>query len=124
MASEKVASTFVEIATFSAALAGVVFVIVGAVVSTVQARLAGNGSTVGAVLAGGSIALTAKVCAPSVRPGRDRGDAQSPKVAPSRLHWKVALATVVEKLKLASVVETIPSGPLSIIAVGRMKLVS
>jgi hypothetical protein len=65
----------------------------GAVVSTVNARLAGVGSGLDAA----SIALTAKVCGPSVNALVVKGDVHDLKPAPSTLHSNVDPASLEEK---------------------------
>ena len=62
-----------------------VIVVFGAVVSTVHVAVAGLGST----WPSGPVALTWKVCEPSMRPVYDLGEVQLAKAAPSRLHSKV-----------------------------------
>ena len=69
--------------SFDGSVGCAVIVVSGEVVSTVQVKLAG----VGSVLPAASIASTANVCVPSVRPESVRGDEQAPYGAPSSEHW-------------------------------------
>ena len=64
IASLKLATTVVMGGTLLALLVGAVLDTVGGMVSTVQVKLAGEGST----LPAGSVAVTLKVCEPLTRP--------------------------------------------------------
>ena len=87
-------------------------VVFGGVVSTVQERVAGVGST----LPAGSMALTPNVCDASLRLEYERGDVQAEYEAPSRLHWNVDPASLDVKLKLAEV-EFVAVGGADVIVV-------
>ncbi len=63
-----------------------VIVVSGAIVSTVNVRAAGVGSTLPAA----SSARTSSVCRPSARAEATCGDEQAANVPPSRRHWKLA----------------------------------
>ena len=84
-----------------------VMLVSGAVVSTVQVRLAGLASVFPAV----SVAFTSKVCEPSDSPLYSFGEVQLSKAPLSSLHSKVALLSLEEKLKLAVVLLRVPEGP-------------
>ena len=84
--------------------------VLGAVVSTLNERLAGVGSVFPAV----SVALTSKVCGPCasaeevwVRPGPE----QAPKGWESIRHWKLEPVSFEEKPKVGVVSLVAPEGP-------------
>ena len=81
-------------------------VVCGAVVSTVQLRVAGDGSTLPAA----SRPRTEKVCDPSASPLSARGDAHAAHGSVSSLHSSNP-ASVAENEKLAAPEATVPAGP-------------
>src|SRR5215217_4024907 len=114
ISSEKVASTLVFSATPIAAFTGVTPTTVGAVVSTVQVRLAG----VGSVLPAEPTALTSKVCVePPDRPRYSFGEVQTSKAPSSSLHSKVARLSLEEKPKVVLVLASQGSMVMEVIVV-------
>ena len=81
-------------------------VVLGALVSTVKARLAGVGSTAPPLLE-----RTANVCAPCFSRLYFFGDSQAFHLASSRLHWNFAPPAVEEKRNFADLLAVGPSGP-------------
>src|SRR5689334_19245854 len=79
----------------------------GAIVSTVNERVAGEGS----VFPAPSVATTVKVCAPSARPEYAFGDVHDAKPPASSLHWKVEPASVELKANDGEALFVSPAGP-------------
>jgi hypothetical protein len=80
----------------------------GAIVSTVQLRVAG----VGSALPTASAARTEKVCGPSARPEYDFGDVHAAHAPASSLHSKPAPDSGDENANDAELDATVPAGPL------------
>ncbi len=89
-------------------------VVCGAVVSTVQVRAAGVGSGLPAA----SLAVTVRVCEPSLRAVYGWGDRHGVAAAPSSLHWNVEPASLDENVNVALALLTRVEGPLSIDVLG------
>ena len=83
--------------------------VAGAMVSTVQLRLAGVASVLPAL----SVALTWKVLGPSARPLYACGDVHAAKGPPFKLHSNVEPDSLEENVRFAEELETIPDGPLT-----------
>jgi hypothetical protein len=86
-----------------------VIVVSGGVVSTVNERLAGDGSG----FAAASIARTAKVCGPSVNALVVKGDVHDLNAAPSTLHSNVEPVSLEEKPNCGVGLVVSPLGPES-----------
>lgn len=79
----------------------------GAVVSTVQVRVASDGSTLPAA----SIARTEKVCVPSESPLSAFGEEHEAQLPESSLHSKLEPASLEENAKLSELELVVPEGP-------------
>ncbi len=82
----------------------------GADASTVQAREAGDASTLPAA----STARTSKLCEPFARPEYAFGELQAPQAEPSRRHSNVEPDSEEANDKLAAVEDVVPEGPAEI----------
>ena len=89
----------------------------GGTVSTVQLRVAGDGSSCPAA----SVARTANVCGPWASARRLRGDVQAANADASRLHANVTLSSFDVNAKLALADRTVPVGPEVIVVSGGVR---
>ena len=85
-------------------------IVVSTGASTVQVLLAG----VASMLPAPSLARAWKLWLPSAKPAYTFGDAQVLKAALSKLHSKVELVSLDEKLNVAELLLAVPDGPESI----------